>query len=317
MTVTEVKKVSTKTKMTKELNNNLGNTFDIANLTAKDIKAHPIKDDEIRNAIEIYYDMQDIRIRSGNRKNALIREETKKIKAMAKETNQSIDDFEVEVPLYLQYIEDKFKETENTITKFLTYYAKSNPIGNWLLSITGIGPVIAAGLLSYIDIKKCETAGSIWQYAGWDGSRKMRRKGEKITWNPKFRILCWKIGESFVKNSSRESDIYGHLYLEKKKWYEEKNESGGFSEKAKEELKYKNYDKNSEAYKCYSNGKLPQSHINAMAKRFAVKIFLSHLFELWYEYDRGVKAPKPFVQEHLGHVHIIKAPNRNIIFPNE
>ena len=277
--------------------------FDIANLTTKDIKANPLKPEEIRHVVETYYDMQDVRIRTSNRKSAIIREDK----------NQSTPPSN---PVYLQHIESKFKETEETITKFLKYYLKSDPIGQWLLSIKGIGPVTAAGLLAYIDIKKAPTAGHIWSYAGWDGSRKVRTAGEKITWNPKFRTLCWKIGEGFVKVCHRDGDIYGHLYLEKKAWYEQKNEEGGFAEKAARELKLKKYDKNTEAYKCYSTGKLPPAHINAMAKRFAVKIFLSHLQAVWYEYDTGVKAPNPYVQEHRGHVHIIAPPNREVVFPD-
>lgn len=291
--------------------NDMNQAFDIAQMTIKDIKAHPIKDDEIRNAIETYYDIQDLRIMTGNRKSAVKREETKKIKESGDTETKA------ETPLYLQYIENQFKETENTISKFLGHYAKSHPVGKWMLSIKGVGPVIAAGMLAYIDIKKCNTAGSIWNYAGWDGSRKVRTAGQKITWNPKFRVLCWKLGESFVKTSRLDGDVYGHLYREKKSWYEAKNEAGGFAEKAAEELKLKKYGKDTEAYKCYSSGKLPPAHINAMAKRFAVKIFLSHLFEVWYEYDRGVKAPNPFVQDHLGHVHIIHAPNREILFPDK
>lgn len=296
-------------KSTKKMNEN--EVFDIANMTIRDIKSHPIKDDEIRNAIEVYYDMQDIRVRTGNRKGAITREEKKRV------NENTTEDVEIKDPLYLQYIENQFKETEKIISKFLGYYAKNHPVGRWMMSIKGVGPVISAGMLAYIDIKKCNTAGSIWNYAGWDGSRRVRKSGQKITWNPKFRVLCWKLGESFVKTSNLEDDIYGHLYREKKAWYNAKNEAGGFAEKAKQELEFKNWGKDTDAYKCYSNGKLPPSHINAMAKRFAVKMFLSHLFEVWYEYDRGEKPPRPFVQDHLGHVHIIPAPNREILFPDE
>lgn len=305
------KKNASKKALETDIEKNVEPLFDVAQMTIKDIKNNPIKDDEIRNAIEVYYDMQDLRITTGNRKNAIIREEAKRLK------ESNAENTEAEKPLYLQYIEARFKETEVTISKFLGYYAKAHPVGRWMLSIKGVGPVIAAGMLAYIDIKKCKTAGSIWNYAGWDGSRKVRTAGQKITWNPKFRVLCWKLGESFVKTSNLEGDIYGHLYREKKAWYEAKNEAGGFAEKAAEELKLKKYGKDTDAYKCYSAGKLPPAHINNMAKRFAVKIFLSHLFEVWYEYDRGIKPPNPFVQDHLGHVHIMHAPNTEILFLNE
>jgi len=36
----------------------------------------------------------------------------------------------------------------------------------WLLSLYGIGPVIASGLVSHIDIEKTPNAGSLWSFAG-------------------------------------------------------------------------------------------------------------------------------------------------------
>lgn len=50
---------------------------------------------------------------------------------------------------------------------------------------------------------------------------------------------------------------------------------------------------------------LPPAHIHARAKRFAVKIFLSNLHEVWYEQHHGEPAPAPYPFAHLGHVHKI------------
>ena len=285
--------------------------IDLANLSANDIRDNPITSRaEVRNAVETYYDIQDFRIRSGNRRFAVNKSND--------EIESCVEDGETSVitnkALYLQLVEHDFKRTEETIAKFLGNYAKNDPIGKWLLSITGIGPVLAAALLSYIDISRCETAGSIWQYAGWAGPMKPKQKGEKINYNPKFRVICWKIGRSFIKVSGNKNDIYGKLYKAKKEWYIAKNEAGGFAEKAAYELSAKKYSPDTASYKAYIQGKLPDSQITDMAARFAVKMFLSHLFTLWYEYDRGRPAPKPFVEAHLGHVHIMPPPNREIIF---
>ena len=37
------------------------------------------------------------------------------------------------------------------------------------------------------------------------------KKGEKRPWNASLKVLCWKIGESFVKVSSNPKDFYGKL----------------------------------------------------------------------------------------------------------
>ena len=281
-------------------------------LTLKDIKANPISKSEIRNAVETYYDIQDIRIISGNRKFAV----NKSAASTCDDNNDTNNS--PETSLYLQYVEARFKETEETIAKFLKCYAENDPVGRWLLSIPGCGPVLSSALLAYIDISKCATAGSIWSYAGWTGPMAdcERKKGEKINYNPRFRVVCWKLGQSFIKVSGRDNDIYGKLYLEKKQYYLEKNEAGGFKEKAAFELQHKKYDKETASYAAYSQGMLPNSQIVAMSARFAVKIFLSHLFTLWYEYDRGIPAPKPFVESQLGHVHIMSPPHREILFPD-
>jgi hypothetical protein len=53
---------------------------------------------------------------------------------------------------------------------------------------------------------------------------------------------------------------------------------------------------------------LPPAHIDRMAKRWSVKLFLSHLHGYWYENHFGEKPPLPYPIQHLGHVHMIEAP---------
>lgn len=268
----------------------------INELTKREIRKIPMTKDEVRFMVDRYYDMQKMRIATGNQDFAL--------------HNNNV---EISEDNALSYISDAFKDTEKSISKFLDVYTDNHPIGQWLKSIMGIGPVLAAGLLAYIDMDKVKTAGALWKYAGWDVGYVRPKRGQKINYNPKFRTLCWKIGDCFIKMQNREGDIYGHLYKEKKDWYIAKNESGGFAEKAQYELSLKTFSKDTNAYKAYSAGKLPDAQINAMASRFAVKIFLSHLFEVWYMYHNNAMPPKPFVEEHLGHVHIISAPNKDIV----
>jgi hypothetical protein len=73
-------------------------------------------------------------------------------------------------------------------------------------------------------------------------------------------------------------------------------------------LKKKNYRKNTEAYKAYSVGKLPKAHLTSRAARYAVKIFISHLYERWYELYRKTTPPAPFAISILGHAHKIEPP---------
>lgn len=58
---------------------------------------------------------------------------------------------------------------------------------------------------------------------------------------------------------------------------------------------------------------LPPAHIHSRAKRYAVKIFLSHLFSVWYELENHEKPPKPYAIAILNHAHEIPIPNYGLI----
>jgi len=250
----------------------------------------PIGAQEINVLVYFYYLLQENRKRAGNQ-----------IRDLAK-AGQSID--------YLNSVYKRLVNLENDIKKTLTRWVDQNggQLAEWCLSIIGIGPVITAGLMTLIDIEKAPTVGHIWRFAGLDPTAKWE-KGQKRPHNAELKTLCWKIGESFVKTLNKEGNLYGRLYLERKELETAKNDKLLFAEQAAEQLKRKNFKKTTIAYKNYITGKLPPGHIHARAKRYAVKIFLSHYHHVAYEIRFGEKPPKPFVIEHLGHVDYIPAPN--------
>lgn len=207
----------------------------------------------------------------------------------------------------LTWLLENVRTLENQIKRALDAYTQSDEVGRWMQSIVGIGPVIAAGLLAHIDIEKAPTVGHIWSFAGLSPDAKWE-KGKLRPWNAKLKTLCWKIGQSFVKVSNNPKDIYGKIYISRKEYELQNNEAGMYADQAKKKLETTNIGKNTEAYKWYSQGKLPPAHIQQRAERYAVKIFLSHLHELWYENHYGEKPPKPFAIAILGHGHKIERP---------
>ena len=86
---------------------------------------------------------------------------------------------------------------------------------------------------------------------------------------------------------------------------EEKNERGDYKIQALRELKKKKYGKNTEAYKSLSQGKLPLAQIEARAKRFAVKVFINHLFEMMYVCLHHKMPEMPYPISVMGHVDYI------------
>lgn len=191
---------------------------------------------------------------------------------------------------------------ENQIKGALGAYAKADPVGEWMLGIVGIGPVISAGLLAHIDITRAPTVGHIWGFAGLDPTKKWEKK-TKRPWNASLKTLCWKLGECFVKTSNHEESIYGRIYRERKDYEIARNDRGELAGQAENALTVKKIGKETEAYKHYSAGKLPPAHIHARACRYAVKLFLSHLHEKMYREKYGVDPPLPYPIAHLNHVH--------------
>lgn len=129
-------------------------------------------------------------------------------------------------------------------------------------------------------------------------------------WNAKLKTLCWKIGESFVKVSNKPDAFYGQFYQQKKAEYTERNENGDYAEQAAQILEEFNYGKTTDAYKAYSQGKLPPAHIHARAKRKAVSLFLAHWHHVAYVNQYGKLPPNPYPIEHQGHAHYIAPPNQ-------
>lgn len=78
----------------------------------------------------------------------------------------------------------------------------------------------------------------------------------RCPWNQQLKVLAWKIGESFVKQSGRDSDVYGKIYLSRKALETERNESGAFTEQAADKLRRFKIGKDTDAYKAYDRGRV-------------------------------------------------------------
>ena len=280
----------------------IADTLEMIEKLDKEIKkaAKDLGRDEARYLVKLYYQMQGHRIATNNQVGAIVRDNVERCEAEAK-------DFNANSHIVLGHFARQFEILEKRAKGMLAAFVAEQPVGRWLLSIKGIGPVIAAGLIAHIDIKKCETAGAIWRFAGLDPTMEWN-KGKKRPWNADLKTLCWKAGQSFIKCQNREGDVYGHLYAQRKRVEIIRNKHLEYKEQAEEKLRKFNIGKSTEAYKYYSRGELPPAHINQRAARWATKLFLAHLFEVWYRLENKKEPPMPYPLAHLGHVHRIEAP---------
>ena len=115
---------------------------------------------EARYLVDTYYQMQNNRIRAAGQ-----------VRSMKEEPHQT-----------LAFFEDQAEFLESQIKRALDAYSLSTPVGRWLRSICGIGPVMAAGFMAHINITRAETAGAIWRYAGLDST---------VTWKSKDDAKAW------------------------------------------------------------------------------------------------------------------------------
>ena len=257
---------------------------------SEDLKkaARELTASQARYTVDVYYQVQQFRIESAN--------QLRMAEAGAEPTD------------FLRWIAALMRRLEGTIKGALDEYTDTTVPSRWAKSITGIGPVIAAGLAAHIDIRRAETAGALWRFAGLDPTVKWEKK-EKRPWNAALKTLTWKIGESFVKTQNLDGDVYGKVYAERKQVEIARNEAGTFAETAARILTEKTFRRDTTAKTAYTAGRLPDGHIHARAKRYAVKLFLSHYHHVAYESEFGRVPPKPYVIEHGGHTHFLAPPN--------
>ena len=244
--------------------------------------------DEARYLVDLYYQAQDFRIASAGQVRSL---------SASEEPHGTIS-----------FIQDQFRLIEKQIHGALDVYSNSQPIGRWSREHTGVGPVIAAGLMAHIDIEKAPTVGHIWRFAGLDDPANYQwGKGQKRPWNAKLKTLCWKLGDSFVKFSGHQKCFYGHIYVARKQFEVERDESGGNADAAKRKLETTNI-KDAETRRIYEAGHLPAGRLDLRARRYAVKLFLSAWHEQAYREAYGTEPPLPYPIAHLGHAHKINSP---------
>lgn len=107
---------------------------------------------EIRFLVSNYYDSQEMRKRGD---------------MQLRHLGEKTDPHVVHI---LEHTTNAFAVIEEEVQKMLGEFARSNPPGRWMLAQHGVGPVISAGFLAFIDINKAPTAGHIWRFAGLDPS---------------------------------------------------------------------------------------------------------------------------------------------------
>lgn len=267
------------------------------------VETLPISNAEARFLVSDYYQSQEMRKRADMQIRHL-GDKNKEAGIPERDPDDPV------LTTVLQRTANAFAVNEEAVKRDLQRYAELSPVGRWSLAQYGLGPVITAGLLAYINIERAPSVSHIWRYAKLDPTL-VWEKGQKIPYNPELHQLCWHLGQCIKRTSGSEKSFYGKIYRHRKQYVIEKNERGDNAERAK------NFRTNSEAVrKTLEKGKLPDGNLDQQACNYAAKMFLSHLHAvmIWDKWKR--LPPKPYALAFLNHVHMIPIPKLSDFFPD-
>lgn len=152
-----------------------------SDLKKKIVEIDYISKAEIKTLVNLFYQMQDIR--------KALTEQIRSIETVP-EADSKNKDTNVAV---LNYCVKNIASTEKGVSTVLKLVCESDPVGRWLLATTGIGPVLAAGLLAYFDIEGKQYATQFISYAGlndnnrpWLGTDKSKKIVNEIVGDSKI-----------------------------------------------------------------------------------------------------------------------------------
>lgn len=261
----------------------------------------------MRNLVDIYYDFQGQRIQTQLRIGASTRD-------------NSLSDEELSI-YGITTIFENAKNFEKDLEKLIISQLKNHALYTQYLSrIKGIGPLIAAGLISYIDdIEKFEHISSLWQYSGYGMNRYC-----EVCKKPTFVDVKYETGKVAKKLHPMEKcptcDGDTKPILQKRiggyqsNWNDRLKvlawkASTSFVKQDPSKSKYKKlyvkikedeHRKHPTKKKVGGKTMFNDGHLHNRAMRKVSKIFLAHVWQTWRR-QRGLETTEPYAKQLLGH----------------
>jgi len=166
---------------------------------------------------------------------------------------------------------ERFLYLEEEADGQITELAAEYEIIGHMVQVKGVGKMLAAIVVSMVDIGRASTVSALWRYAGYaviNGARERPVKGEKLAYNKRLKAACYKVGSSFLKSNSP----YRKVYDDARVYYEANRPD-------------------------WTKG-----HQHNAAMRKMIKMWLSHLWVTWRQIE-GLDVRAPYVHEKMGHNH--------------
>lgn len=173
------------------------------------------------------------------------------------------DEYDDETVELIERWHSRFLELEKEVEKDIRSIAEDIPIIQHMVEVKGISFILAAKVVSMIDIQRAPTISALWRYAGFaviNGERERPIKGEKLHYNKRLKSTCYVVASSFMKASSP----YRKIYDQAREYYDEKKPDW------------------------------TDLHKHRAASRKMIKIWLSHLWVRWRDLE-GLSITEPYI----------------------
>lgn len=213
----------------------------------------------------------------------------------------------------------RLKDLEDFVDGRVAYLIQSHPAYYWFSLVLGVGRENIGKVVAPIDIKRATTPSALWKFAGFapdEEGKAMRRVkgGGKLQYNSQLRSMCWRLAGSLKRAKGK----FYEYYSKEKDKYTERFLNQGYKILATPQGKWvciscgENWGKKGEITPCCDNqviekklreeppGVIWKGHLEAMAVRKMIKLFLVCLWVVWREAE-GLPVTKPYAIDVLKH----------------
>jgi len=208
---------------------------------------------------------------------------------------------------------ERFLELEEAADKDIAKLVKDMPIVKRMTKVKGIGPMLAAKLVSMIDIERADTVSALWKYSGFGlGEYWIDEQGKIIAprdgWKWKVNPQGQKEKIQVTANPKPEWRLVSHRDVNIPGWCAVSNATLKktcyliASSFLKSNSPYRKVYDDARAYYSANRPDWTEAHRHNAALRKMGKMFLSHLWLTWRQLE-GLPITYPYAHERLGHQH--------------
>lgn len=259
---------------------------------------------KIRHAAGNLYDLQKLRIQSGNRSSSMTAE---------------LDDKDKE---FLAAVSTGLDQVEHVAEKELKRHLRGYPIyEQWLKPQPGCGTKMSGVIIASVNIHRCETVSQLWAYCGLavvDGHAQKRVRGQKANYNPWLKSKLVKVlGDNLIRYSKLdETGTYVRSTTKKpiarseswRRYYDDyKHRLQSMRIPVCAACEGKGKVKKTACANCNGTGGpapwgVSDGHRHNAARRYMVKMFLQQMWIRWRELE-GLPVTPSYAEAKLGIVH--------------